>query len=164
MPQPKVSLIGAGPAGQAMVYALHRLGYPIAAVASRQLKSAKVCANRVAAGLATTDVAKAAASGGIVLIATPDSAIETVAGKIASEGGFRPGQLVMHLSGALSSKSLHAAATAGAETLAFHPVQTLASAEEGARLLQQAYFCLEGSEQALVQGAALARALSGVSG
>lgn len=161
MPKPQISLIGAGAAGQAMIFALHHLGYPISAIASRSYDSAKACATKVSASIATTDLTQAAIAGDIVVIATPDTIIETVACEIAANGAFRQGQLVMHLSGALSSDALHAAAEAGADTLAFHPVQTLASGEQGAKLLQKAYFCLEGGDRALHLGRELAQGLSG---
>ena len=50
---------------------------------------------------AGTDNAAAAAQGDIVLVTTNDDAIARVVSEVAEAGGFRPGQLVVHMSGAL---------------------------------------------------------------
>ena len=159
--KPSISLIGAGAAGSALLIALSRRGYPVAAISSRTLKSARYCAELVGVKNASTDNLSACAAGNIVIIATEDAVIRRLCDEISREGGFKPGQLVLHLSGALTSDALAAAARLGADTCAMHPIQTLAEPIEGARLLETAWYCLEGEAQGVVRARRLATALSG---
>jgi predicted short-subunit dehydrogenase-like oxidoreductase (DUF2520 family) len=161
MSKPAVTLIGAGSAGTAMTVALHRAGYPITAIASRSLKSAQRCAALVDCKNAGTDLAAACRAADIIVIATIDSAIETTCQTIAASAGFRPGQLVLHLSGALTSDTLITASEAGADTLSMHPAQTLVQPSQGADLLKTAWFCLEGNDSAIARGREIANAISG---
>jgi len=161
MTKPPVTLIGAGSAGTAITVALHRAGYPIAAVASRNLESAKRCAALVDCVNAGTDLATACQQAEVVIIATTDSAIESTCQTIAASTGFRTGQLVLHLSGALTSDALNAACEAGADTLSLHPFQTLVNPQQGANLLKSAWFCLEGIDSAITRGKDIANNISG---
>lgn len=159
--EPSISLIGAGAAGSALLIALQRKGYPIAAISSRTAESAARCAELVGAPYASTDNTAACAAGDIIIIATPDSRIRPVCEEISEEHGFKPGQLVLHLSGAVTSDALATAAKLGADTCAMHPMQTLAQPVEGARLLETACYCLEGGVPGVARARQLAERLSG---
>ncbi len=159
--KPSISLIGAGAAGCALLVALSRKGYPVAAISSRTLKSTRHCAELVGVNPTPTDNPTAAAAGDIVIIATPDSLIRPLCEEISGKGGVRQGQLVLHLSGTLTSDALTAAAKRGADTCAMHPIQTLAAPLEGARLLESAWYCLEGTGQGIERARRLAETLSG---
>ncbi len=161
MTKPAVTLIGAGSAGTAMTVALHRAGYPVAAISSRSLESAQRCAALVDCDNAGTDLAAACRQAEIVVIATIDSAIETTCQTVAASAGFSSGQLVLHLSGALTSDVLDAARAAGADTLSLHPAQTLVQPLQGADLLKSTWFCLEGSDSAIARGRDIAHEISG---
>jgi len=161
LPKPAVTLIGAGSAGSAIAVALHRAGYPIATVASRSLESAQRCAALVDCKNAGIDLAVACQAAEIVIIATIDGAIETTCQTIATSAGFHPGQLVLHLSGSLTSEALNAASEAGADTLSMHPAQTLVRPLTGADLLKSTWFCLEGNDSAITRGREIANAISG---
>ncbi|MCB1758910.1 MAG: DUF2520 domain-containing protein [Gammaproteobacteria bacterium] len=159
--KPSVSLIGAGAAGSALLLALHRLGYPITAVSSRSERSAMRCAALVGSPYATSDNASASRRGEIVIIATPDGVIGAVCRTLVEQQGIREGQLVLHLSGALGAAELKAAAMAGADTCALHPIQTLVKPQQGADLLRAAWFCLEGAPPGVERARELAMAISG---
>jgi len=161
MIKPAVALIGAGPAGTAMAVALHKEGYPIAAVSSRSLKSAQRCAVLVDCEYTGTDLAAASRQAEIVIISIPDSAIETTCQTLADSGGFCTGQLVLHLSGALTSDALNAARAAGADTLSLHPAQTMVEPLQSAALLKTTWFCLEGNDSAVERGRDIANEISG---
>ncbi|MET0094737.1 MAG: Rossmann-like and DUF2520 domain-containing protein [Sedimenticola sp.] len=161
MDRSSIVLIGAGAAGSSMAIALGRAGFDITAIASRSLASAERCAELTGCTHADTDLEVASQLGEVVIIATPDGAIASTCRQIADSGGFRPGQLVLHLSGALGSDALHPARQAGADTLSMHPVQTLAEPIKGAELLTGAWFCLEGSDNAVTRGKAIAESISG---
>ena len=161
MIKPAVALIGAGSTGTAMAVALHKEGYPIAAVSSRSLESARSCAALVGCEYTDTDPAAASRQAEVVIIATPDGAIEATCQTLADSGGFCTGQLVLHLSGALTSDALNAARAAGADTLSLHPAQTMVEPIQGAALLKTAWFCLEGSDSAIARGRDITNEISG---
>lgn len=159
--KPSVSLIGAGAAGSALLLALKRSGHSVAAISSRSEQSARRCAELVGGADVTTDNAAASQRGEIVVIATPDGAIGRVCRDLVQRQGIRPGQLVLHLSGALGAAELEPAAALGADTCALHPIQTLVEPEQGADLLRSAWFCLEGAPDGIERARELAMTLSG---
>lgn len=144
-----------------MTVALHRESYPVAAVSSRSVESAQRCGSLVDCEHTGTDPTAASRQAEIIIISTPDNAIETTCQTMADSGGFRNGQLVLHLSGALTSDALNAARTAGADTLSLHPAQTMVEPLRGADLLKKAWFCLEGNDSAVTRGRDIANDISG---
>jgi predicted short-subunit dehydrogenase-like oxidoreductase (DUF2520 family) len=161
MSKPTVALIGAGAAGTAITLALHRAGYPITAIASRSLDSAKRSAVLVNCDFVGTDLAAAADKAEIIIIATSDSVIEAACQSIASADGFSPRQLVLHLSGALTTDALATARDLGADTLSLHPAQTMVEPQRAAESLKSAWFCLQGNDSAIARGKVIARDISG---
>lgn len=161
MTKERIALVGAGAAGGALVLALHRAGYPIEGIASRSMESARRCAERTATELASDDPARVVVNADIIIIATPDDRIESACQSIVEQGVIRPGQLFLHLSGALTSEALASARRKGAEVMSMHPIQALADPAKGADLLRGAYFCLEGSEAAIRRGEQMVQAMQG---
>ncbi|MEW6162368.1 MAG: DUF2520 domain-containing protein [Nitrospirota bacterium] len=145
----RVSIIGAGVVGTAMGYLLKKGGYPIVGIASRTLESAKRAREFIGEGKASTDLKATAKKANIVFITTPDDMIEDVCNKVASEGGFNPGAIVFHMSGALPSEILRSAKDVGAYVASLHPLQSLAGVREALKNLPGSYFCMEGDEVAL---------------
>jgi predicted short-subunit dehydrogenase-like oxidoreductase (DUF2520 family) len=96
-----------------------------------------------------------------LFIATPDDAIREVCEGIAKDKGFRTGQIVAHLSGALTSEELEAARACGAKGMALHPMQTFADPQQGAKNMIGASFSLEGDPEAMVFGRELVEVFSG---
>jgi predicted short-subunit dehydrogenase-like oxidoreductase (DUF2520 family) len=68
--------------------------------------------------------AAAAASAELVVIGTPDDAIERTVAELAAAAALAPGAWVAHLSGSLGLDVLRAARDTGARPLAMHPLQT----------------------------------------
>ncbi|NQT87704.1 DUF2520 domain-containing protein [bacterium] len=153
----KVVIIGAGMAGRSLAHALASGGVRVAAVASRRPESARACADAVGCRLATTDVAEAARAGDVVVLSVPDDAIGAVCERVASGGGFAPGDVAVHLSGALGSDALEPARAAGAAALAFHPVQSFAHPDGG--LFRGIVCTLEGDAAGVAVGQAVACAV-----
>ena len=141
--------------------ALHEKGYPIVGIVSRTLAPAERCARRVGCETFSTDPGEIVRSTEALFIATPDGAIREVCERIAKHGGFRAGQIVAHLSGALTSDVLEAARACGAKVLALHPMQTFADPRQGARNVIGSYFSLEGDPEAVAFGRELVEAFSG---
>lgn len=118
-----VGIIGAGRVGTALGVALVRAGYELVGVSTRSAASR----GRVADLLPDTpvlDQATLAKSSGILLLTVTDDAIEPVTRTLAAEGHLRPGQYVLHASGAHGLAVLRAAADVGAVPLAVHPAMT----------------------------------------
>jgi predicted short-subunit dehydrogenase-like oxidoreductase (DUF2520 family) len=124
-------------------------------VASRRIESAREAAGLAGCAFATTDAAAACRRADAVVLSVPDDAVEAVCARVAAQGGFRPGSLVLHLSGVLGSQALAPAAALGANTLAFHPVQTFARPDP--RLFEGIACVLEGDPEAVALGAELVR-------
>ncbi len=117
-----VGFIGAGRIARTLAPALREAGYDIRAAASRSRANAEALADSVGAeAVSPQEVVDRCA---LVFLAVPDDAIAPVAESVA----WRSGQAAAHLSGALGRGAIAVAASAGAATGAFHPVQTFGGA------------------------------------
>jgi len=157
-----VAIIGAGRVGSSVGYLLNRAGYAVLSVAARTTASAEKAAAFIGAGKATTDVVQAAAGVEVVFITTPDRAIREVCATIAAAGVLRPGAIVIHMSGAHSLGLLDAAKSVGTDRAVLHPLQSLASNEQGVRTLPGSYFRIEADETAQVAAREIVKALGGI--
>lgn len=128
-----IGMIGVGRAGGALIAAFAAAGYPIVALYTRSPASIRPLAEQICAPLVETPLAVAQAAD-LVFIVTPDALIAPWCDTIAAGGGWRAGQGVVHCSGALGREALAAAATQGAATGGFHPLQTLNGPDTAARL------------------------------
>lgn len=159
--RPKVTIIGAGKVGTALAVRLWEKGYPMAAVASRSASSAGRLARQTGAKIYKT-AAEAARQGELVFLTTPDGLIGSVAEEVAREGGFYPGQFVVHASGALPAAVLEPAQKAGATIFSLHPLQSFASPELAVDRLPGSYFTFEGERGGLSLARRLVADLEGV--
>ncbi len=157
-----VAIIGAGRVGSAVGFLLSRAGYAVDAIASRTEESAGKAAEFIGSCEATTDAARAAARAELVFITTPDRTIKEVCEKIAAAGAFKPGTVVIHMSGAHSLDLLDAAQTAGGYRAVLHPLQSLASREQGIKTLPGSYFRIEADPEALQTAKDVVKALNGI--
>ena len=153
MSQPRVTIIGAGRMGQGLGLALKRRGYKVALVART--------ARDVTPPLMLHQGSRAEATSGaeLVLIATPDDAIASVAAELASEGAITRDQVVLHLSGLLDRNALLPLEETGAGCGSFHPLQSVAEAATAAERVTGAYVGIEGDDRALVAAERLANTL-----
>lgn len=153
MSQPRVTIIGAGRMGQGLGLALKRRGYRV------------VLLNRTPRELIPPLVlhqgsrAEATAGSELVLIATPDDAITSVAAELAGERAITRDQIVLHLSGLLDRNALRPLDETGAGCGSFHPLQSVAEPGTAAERLKGAYAGIEGDERALVAAERLANTL-----
>ena len=93
-----IGFIGAGAVGGSLSLALHRAGYPVAAVASRTQASAETFASRILGCTPYRSPQKLVDSVGFVFVTTPDDAIAPVCDSLR----WRREQGVAHCSGAAS--------------------------------------------------------------
>ena len=153
MSQPRVTIIGAGRMGQGLGLALKRRGYKIALVARTPRDVTPPLM------LHQGSRAEATAEAELVLIATPDDAIGSVAAELAREGAITRDQVVLHLSGLLDRTALLPLEETGAGCGSFHPLQSVAEAATAAERLKGAYVGIEGDDRALVAAERLANTL-----
>jgi predicted short-subunit dehydrogenase-like oxidoreductase (DUF2520 family) len=151
--QPRVTIIGAGRMGQGLGLALKRRGYKV------------VLLNRgpreVVAPLVLHQGSRSEATAGaeLVLLATPDDAIASVAAELAAERAISRDQVVLHLSGLLDRTALLPLEESGAGLGSFHPLQSVAEPGSAAERLKGAYVGVEGDERALIAAERLANTL-----
>lgn len=147
-PQPvaRLGIIGAGKVGTTLSYLLQRRGYTVVAVRNRTDESTARAATLLETRAASTN-AEVAAGSDLVFITTPDGRIEEVCREIADANGFRLGQVVLHMSGALSSAVLAGARESGARVASLHPLQSFARFDPAASLAG-VYFTAEGDAEA----------------
>ncbi len=158
-----VAIIGLGKTGTAIGYLLRRAGYPIVAVTCRSPSSLRdrirytggkafdAEANAEAASLATC-----------IFIATPDDTVSSVCSAIAQQGGFKPGDKVIHLSGAGGLDLLETARRAGAAVACIHPIQSFADVEAAIRNIPSSTFGITADEAIGEWSAELVRTLGGI--
>ncbi len=162
MRKPKIAVVGAGKVGSALALLLNRQGYPVTGVASKHITSA----NRVAQQLnvpATVKPEEVTAGAEVVFITTPDRVIAQVAAEINELGGFKPGQVVFHTSGAHAADEVGAARGSGALAVSLHPLQSFADVKMAMENLPGSYFALEGDQGALPLAEQIVKDLGGKS-
>jgi len=173
-PATSVAVVGAGRLGQAFAIALQSSGYSVVALVARRRQKAE----QAAALLKTTftqgpgktqpgPLVLGANQLGelpdtdLVLISTPDDAIQDTAQRLSSSWNGRKGRTVLHTSGALSSEALAPLAEKGFHTGSIHPLISISESVSGAAALQGAFFCLEGTAKAKRLAERIVRDLGG---
>ena len=153
-----VAVVGAGRVGTAMAVLLGRAGHRIVAVAGGSGTAARAAAHLPGVPvLADADAARAAE---VVLIGTPDAAIETACRALA--GAVGPGRVVGHLSGATGLAALASARDAGASVLCLHPMQTCPTVDAAIARIPGSGFAVSAEEEpVLALGERLARDAGG---
>jgi predicted short-subunit dehydrogenase-like oxidoreductase (DUF2520 family) len=140
---------------------LRALGWRVGVVATRSGATARRAVRAIGAGRASSQLTRAIFDADIILIATPDAALASVARSLAKVGGgLCRRKVILHTSGALDRSVLRPLARCGADTGSIHPMQTFS----GRNIPQLAgvTFAVEGSPRALRAARAVARALGGV--
>ena len=162
--QRSVSIIGAGKLGTAFALALAANGYAIEAVVTRRIQSARRTVNALGTqtqALSATQFARLSPSD-ILLITTPDDAIEAVAEQLTSAIKWTGrGRIALHASGALSSEALNSLRAIGFHIGSMHPLTSVSDSHLGAERLRLAHFCIEGQPPAVRVASSIVRALGG---
>jgi predicted short-subunit dehydrogenase-like oxidoreductase (DUF2520 family) len=111
-----------------MASLLSSRGYSVVKVADISEPSRKRAAE-LSGAKHTPDPQDAAGDADIIIITTPDGAIEETSRRIADSGTDVSGKKFIHMSGALSLGALEAVRCSGAQVLSIHPLQTFADLE-----------------------------------
>ena len=123
-----ISIVGAGRVGRALGRRLHELGWRVGGVTGRSISTARAAVRVIGAGQPLSGPTHQVLNSRVVLIATPDDAIEGVAKILARLGGSEwSGKVVLHTSGALDARVLKPLAELGAATGSLHPMQTFSN-------------------------------------
>ncbi len=153
----KIGIIGAGTVGTALASRLSEKGYPVVAVSSRTLASARRLSGVVPGCKVYQTAQEVAQAAEFVFITTPDDVIPTIAEKVS----WHEDQKVVHCSGADSLDILEPARLVGARVGCFHPLQTFATVEHAVDNLPGTTFGLEAEEPLLTTLIEMARSLEG---
>jgi predicted short-subunit dehydrogenase-like oxidoreductase (DUF2520 family) len=137
-----LALVGPGRAGMTIAAALVDRGWRIVGVAGRSPEASSTVAAARRFGAPAVAVGEVAAGADLVVVATPDGAIEGAATALAP--ALRPESLVIHLSGA---RGLDALSGVTARVGALHPLQTLPSTDAGRARLAGSWCAVAGDPQ-----------------
>jgi predicted short-subunit dehydrogenase-like oxidoreductase (DUF2520 family) len=153
-PSLSVTIIGPGRLGRAFAIALSEFGYTINALVARRPAMAEKSAGLLPSRrgrietLGANQLARLTPTD-LVLITTPDDAIEETAKRLAAvETRKGHGRVVLHTSGALSSSVLTPLTKVGFHTGSLHPLVSVSESRAGAKALHGAYYCVEGDKTA----------------
>lgn len=132
-----VGWIGAGRLARALATRAHNSGIRTVAVANRSPEPAAWLAQ--VTGARAVDAQGVADAADWVFVTVPDDAIP----RVVSNVRWRPGQLVLHCSGAGERDVLSAANQAGADTASFHPLFLFAGLPDDAERLGGASIAID---------------------
>jgi predicted short-subunit dehydrogenase-like oxidoreductase (DUF2520 family) len=152
-----VGIIGPGRAGLGLALALRGAGIRVVGVHGRRRKAVprgiRLSVGGTAPWLARADV---------VLLAVRDDSLGPLVKQLAKSGDMRAGQVMLHLSGALTSRVLAPLARAGAHIGSLHPLMTVSTdPRRAAERLRGATFTIEGDPAAVRSARRLVRAFGG---
>ena len=142
-----MSLVGPGRAGVTIALALMAAGYRVVAVAGRSVDAQSTLSAAAICNAHARFVSDIGIGAELVVIATPDHAIEATAMAIAPT--LEPDALVMHLAGSQTLdvfdglRSLRSDIRLGS----LHPLQTIPSASDGLDRLVGSFAAIEGDPE-----------------
>ncbi|MGA7796709.1 MAG: Rossmann-like and DUF2520 domain-containing protein [Candidatus Acidiferrales bacterium] len=156
-----VSIIGGGRVGRALGRRLHELGWRVGGVTGRSISTARAAVRAIGAGQPLDAPTHQILNSSVILITTPDSAIEGVAKNLGQLGAKEwSGKVVLHTSGSLDSSVLQALSDLGAVTGSMHPMQTFSN--QNIPDLANCIFGIDGSPAALQVARKMIHQMGGV--
>ncbi|MGZ3606667.1 MAG: Rossmann-like and DUF2520 domain-containing protein [Syntrophales bacterium] len=156
-----VAILGLGKVGTAVGFLLRQAGYRIVAVASRS-KASLTQGIVYTGGKPYLNFSKAALAANCVIIATSDDAIAHVCEQISSEGGIKPDDKVIHMSGAGGLDLLESAQVAGAHVACIHPLQSFPDVDSAVRNIPGSTFGITSADEIKEWSVQVVRDLGGV--
>lgn len=145
----KIALVGPGKVGTALLHLLTEYGgYEAGPVLYRGTASRKKAEKFLSAAFSKRPSEEFSLAD-LVILSVRDAEIRLVCDQLAE--WFRPGQAVVHVSGSLGTDVLVSAASAGASTGCFHPIQACPSIEDAIRNIPGSYIGITGGNRASTQ-------------
>lgn len=132
-----VGVVSGGRVGSAVGHALESAGHVVGGVVASSSTSAALVARRLPDSQ-IGDLTTVAAVAELLVIAVPDSVLETVIDELAAV--IRPGTIVAHTAGAYGVGILDPLTQRGATPLAIHPAMTFTGSDEDLTRLRTACF------------------------
>jgi predicted short-subunit dehydrogenase-like oxidoreductase (DUF2520 family) len=156
-----IAILGLGKVGTAVGFLLRQAGYRIVAVASRSQASLNQ-GIVYTGGKPYLNFSAAALTANCIIITTSDDSIAHVCKKIARERCIRPGNKVIHMSGAGGLDLLQSAQDAGAHVACIHPLQSFADVDGAIRNIPGSTFGITSGDEIKEWSVQMVRDLGGV--
>jgi predicted short-subunit dehydrogenase-like oxidoreductase (DUF2520 family) len=159
-PTPSVFILGAGVVGTALAARLVRAGIPVIGLHGRQVELTD--AARAISGVvgSTGEIPAIMSESDIVIISVRDERIREVADRLVNEKRLRPGQVLLHTSGANAAATILAAARPHVRAVGtLHPLVSFADPRVAIEHMTEVAFGIEGDEPAKAHAKRLVRAL-----
>lgn len=142
-----MNIIGCGRVGKTLAYLWQRnQTIHLQGISNCSIASAQTAADFIGGGTPCAPGELLPAD--YTMIATCDSAIATCATQLANTGILRPGDIVFHCSGALSSEILADLKTCGAVVASVHPIKSFAEPASAAASFSGTFCGIEGDPAA----------------
>lgn len=152
-----ISIIGAGRVGQTLGLLARKGGHQIGAVVCRSIRSARTAATFIGAGTAQAASRAHLSPADVILISTPDDAIEEAVEILRRQAAEVGRAVVFHTSGVKPSSALQSLSEFGMSIASCHPLQTFVSAARAVDLIPKTWFCIEGEARAVRRARRLVR-------
>ena len=159
-PAPSVFIMGAGVVGTALAVRLTGAGVTVTGLHGRQAEPAD--AARASSGVvgSTGEIPPILSESDAVIIAVRDDRIPEVAARLVSEGRLRPGQILLHTSGANPARTILAVALQHVRAVGtLHPLASFADARVAVEGLHEVAFGIEGDAPARAVATRIVQAL-----
>lgn len=155
---PVLGVVGAGAVGTALGVALHRAGWPVRAIASRDRARRERFTSLVDGSRGFAEATALMDEVELIVVAVPDDAVAAIAASVRMYSG----QAMVHTSGALDAAVLAPAMAAGTQVGSFHPLVSFADTERAVAALRGATVAIEGDDQLAALLARMADAIGAV--
>ncbi len=157
----KISFIGAGKVGTSLGYLLKAKGFNVIGIASRSIDSAQKAYEFIGDITYSNDIYMFVEDSDIIFITTKDDAITEVIEGIDKNCDIREEQIFIHTSGSISAGVFKPLEVRGAYGLSIHPLQTIATPQEGIKNIIGSLFAVDGNEKAYEVAKEIIDALDG---
>lgn len=149
MALPIINIIGAGNLGKtiAKLIVTNRAGN-IQGICNSTLNSAKNAAEFITEGKCFEKIQDLPPSD-ITFIATPDNILQDCCKELAKSENLQPGSIIVHFSGALTSKILESVKIKSCFIASIHPMRSFAQPEISVLKYNPTYCAFEGDQQAI---------------
>jgi predicted short-subunit dehydrogenase-like oxidoreductase (DUF2520 family) len=144
-----LNIIGCGHLGKSLakLWSNHQC-FEIGGVLNRSIESSLKAVDFIGRGVAV-ETFNEMPPAQVYLIATPDNEIINACQSLVDSALLKPGDIIFHCSGTLSSDALNMARTHDAFICSMHPVKSFADPEKAVENFAGTYCGVEGDQQAL---------------